>query len=263
MANGDISTAMDEKERGTIRKAPRVVFVRLSLNERIQHLIFVACFVVLAITGLMIWLPEKAFHFLGSTRETVFLVRGIVHRIFGAIMIGVCIYHVYYLIFKPAGRRWLMDMRPRFGDIGEFFHNMLYLIGLKDEPPEFDRFSYKHKMEYGALIVGTGLMSITGVILWSAHFWDKFIVDIAALVHAMEAVLACLAIMIWHLYEVHLRPHKFPIDNLWLTGVIDEAEMKAEYPRHYEKIMRDPSLQKIYLRRVIGPGGSPAGGMDG
>jgi hypothetical protein len=62
----------------------------------------------------------------------------------------------------------------------------------------------------------------------------------------MEAILACLAIMVWHLYEVHLRPHKFPLDNMWLTGVIDEEEMKAEYPIHYKKIMNDPELQKIY-----------------
>jgi formate dehydrogenase subunit gamma len=139
---------------------------------------------------------------------------------------------------------------------------MLYLVGLKDQPPEFDRFSYKHKMEYGALIAGTSLMTISGIILWSEYFWDKFIVDIAALIHGMEAVLACLALMIWHLYEVHLRPHKFPIDNLWLTGVIDEAEMKAEYPLHYKKIMRDPALQKIYLRRGAGSNGEPAGRSD-
>ena len=124
--------------------------------------------------------------------------------------------------------------------------NIRYYLGFEDSPPEFDRFSYKHKLEYGALFAGTTLMSVTGVIMWTEQDWSKFLIDISTLIHGMEAILACLAIMVWHLYEVHLRPHKFPIDHMWLTGVIDEEEMKAEYPIHYKKIMNDPELQKIY-----------------
>lgn len=224
-----------------------LLFIRLNFNERMQHLIFVVSFIVLAITGFMVWVPEHTFDFLGTAKEHVFIARGILHRIFGTLMMLVSIYHGFYLVFKPAGRRWLKDMIPRPRDISEFFHNMLYYLEIKDQPPEFDRFSYKHKLEYFALIVGTTLMSATGVILWSESSWDKFIIDIAALVHGMEAILACLAVLVWHMYEVHLRPHKFPGDNMWLTGVIDEAEMKEEYPLHYKKIMEDPELQKIYI----------------
>jgi cytochrome b subunit of formate dehydrogenase len=249
LAQDEMPLPIDDVKQGIAQDGNPAYFVRLNLNERVQHLIFLTSFVMLAFTGLMVWLPEKMFHFLGSAKESVFFVRGILHRVFATTMILVCIYHLYYLIFKSAGRRWLMDMMPRIRDITDFFYYMLYLIGLKDEPPEFDRFSYKHKMEYGALIAGTTLMSTSGIILWSEYYWDKFIVDIAALVHGMEAVLACLAVMIWHLYEVHLRPHKFPIDNMWLTGIIDEAEMKAEYPLHYKKIMSNPELQKIYMRK--------------
>jgi hypothetical protein len=42
------------------------------------------------------------------------------------------------------------------------------------------------------------------------------------------------------------------VDNLWFTGLIDEEEMKAEYPLHYKKIMSDPELQKIYIKRKPG-----------
>ena len=211
-------------------------------------MIFVVSFVMLALTGLMDRLPQQTYRFLYGAKETVFLVRSVLHRTFATILILVCIYHVYYLVFTAAGRRWLKDMLPRPKDMADFYHNLLYLIGRRDSPPAFDRFSYKHKLEYGALIAGMTLMTASGIILWSEFYWDKFIVDIAALVHGMEAVLACLALMIWHMYEVHLRPHKFPIDNLWLTGVIDEAEMRAEYAFHYDKIMNDPELQKIYMR---------------
>jgi cytochrome b subunit of formate dehydrogenase len=164
-------------------------------------------------------------------------------------MILISLYHVYYLAFRPSGRRWFVDMFPRVKDITDMIKNIRYYLGLEDQPPEFDRFCYKHKLEYFALIAGTLLMAATGLLLWMESFWNKFILDIAVLVHGMEAILASLAIMIWHLYEVHLRPHKFPIDNMWLTGFIDEEEMKEEFPLHYKKIMKDPKLKEIYVKR--------------
>ena len=93
-------------------------------------------------------------------------------------------------------------------------------------------------------------MSITGLMLWGESYFDKFFLDIAAIVHSREAVLACLAIIVWHMYEIHFKPHKSPIDDVWITGVIDEEEIKAEHKAWYRKIMDDPELQQVYVRRV-------------
>jgi cytochrome b subunit of formate dehydrogenase len=224
-------------------------FVRLNRAERLQHMIFAACFIVLVITGFMLKMPDRVVLYFGQFGETVFSYRSLLHRTAGIVMIIVCVYHVYYLIFKAAGRRWLIDMLPRPKDLWDMRDNFLYFIHVKKEPPEFDRFCYKHKIEYGALIAGTTIVSVTGLILWSQSEWSKFVVDIATLVHGMEAILACLAIMIWHFYEVHFKPHKSPLDDTWLTGVIDEEEMKEEYALHYKKIMNDPELQKIYIKK--------------
>lgn len=223
-------------------------FVRLNFSERTQHMIFVICFAVLAITGFMVKIPEDIVNRLGEYGEVVFFYRSILHRIAGAVMMLTSAYHVYYLAFKPAGRSWLADMIPNPNDLVDMKNNILYYLGKKDTHPEFDRFCYKHKMEYLALIAGTILMSVSGLMLWTASRWDKFFLDIASIVHGMEAVLACLSIMVWHLYEIHLRPHKFPIDNMWITGLIDEEEMKAEYMLHYKKIMKDPELQKTFMK---------------
>ena len=239
-----------EKEAAEIEMpTAKLYFVRLNYSEKVQHMIFMICFVVLVITGFMLKIPEGIVQKLGSAGETIFLARSLLHRIAGTVMVLVSMYHVYYLLFKPAGRRWLFDMLPRFKDARDFANNFLYYFGVKKEPPEFDRFCYKHKMEYGALIAGTILMSGTGLIMWLESYWSKFIFDIATLVHGMEAILASLAIIIWHLYEIHLKPHKSPIDNVWITGVIDEEEMKEEYLFHYKKIMADPKLQQIYIKK--------------
>jgi len=224
-------------------------FVRLNYSERMQHMVFAACFIVLVITGFMLKIPDGIVKSFGTAGAIVFSYRSILHRTAGTLMILVGVYHFYYLIFNQAGRRWLLDMLPRLKDLKDMRDNFLYYINLKKEPPEFDRFCYKHKIEYGALIAGTTIVSATGLILWTEYKWSKFIIDIATLVHGMEAILACLAIMIWHLYEIHFRPHKSPLDNTWLTGVVDEEHMKEEYALHYKKIMNDPELQKIYIKK--------------
>ena len=226
-----------------------VYFVRLNVSERVQHALFAACFIVLVITGFLLKIPDSIVKSFGEAGETVFRYRSLLHRTAGTIMILVSVYHVYYLLVKAAGRRWLIDMLPRLKDLKDMRDNFLYYLNIRKEPPEFDRFCYKHKIEYGALIAGTTIMAVTGLILWSQYEWSKFMVDIATLVHGMEAILACLAIMIWHFYEIHFKPHKSPLDNVWLTGVVDEAEMKEEHALHYKKVMNDPELQKIYIKR--------------
>ena len=62
-------------------------FVRLNFNERVQHMIFLICFIVLAITGFMLKLPEDIVQRFGDARDIVFFYRGILHRIAGTIMI--------------------------------------------------------------------------------------------------------------------------------------------------------------------------------
>ena len=224
-------------------------FVRLTYAERAQHMIFVACFIVLATTGLMRKVPEDLVMMtLGQAREAVFYYRGILHRTAATVMILTSLFHIFYLIFTASGRRWLADMIPKPKDLKDLVGTFLYYLGVRDKPPEYDRFSYKHKLEYGGLIAGNTLMTVTGLIMWTEALWNKFVLDLAMLVHGMEAMLACLAIMIWHLYEVHLRPHKYPMSNVWINGVIDEAEMKAEYPLYYDRIMSDTSLQKTCIK---------------
>ena len=230
--------------------APPLQFVRLNASERTQHMIFMICFVVLALTGFMLKVPDETVQRLGSLGQSVFFYRSLVHRFAGTVLILVSIYHLFYLLFTKAGRRWMWDMLPRFKDAKDIAGNMLYFVNIKKEPPEFDRFSYKQKMEYGALIAGNTLMSVTGLMLWWESYFDKFFLDIALIVHGREAVLACLAIIVWHMYEIHFKPHKSPVDDVWITGLIDEEEMKAEHKGWYRKIMTDTELQQIYLRQV-------------
>ena len=65
-------------------------------------------------------------------------------------------------------------------------------------------------------------MIITGLLLWfnnwSLAFLPKAVLDIATAVHWYEAVLASLAILVWHFYSVIFDPDVYPMDTAWLTG---------------------------------------------
>ena len=78
----------------------------------------------------------------------------------------------------------------------------------------------------------------TGVILW---FQDPFIGllsklgwDVARTVHFYEAVLATLAILVWHLYFVIFNPDVYPMNLAWLTGNDHRGGDGDEHPLELE-----------------------------
>lgn len=53
---------------------------------------------------------------------------------------------------------------------------------------------------------------------------------------AYEAVLATLAIIVWHLYFVIVNPEICPMNLAWLTGRMSEGEMMEEHPLQLEEM---------------------------
>ncbi len=65
-------------------------------------------------------------------------------------------------------------------------------------------------------------MSLSGVILWANDFFltwlPKAVMDVATVVHYYEAILAAMAIVVWHFYFVIFDPDVYPMNMAWLTG---------------------------------------------
>lgn len=112
--------------------------------------------------------------------------------------------------------------------------------------PKFDRFNFIEKFEYLALAWGSVVMIVTGFALWfqdqAMVVLPKWTLDIAKVIHSYEALLAFLAIIIWHFYHVHLNPEVFPMSRVWLSGEISEHEMKTLHPLEYERIMKTEAI---------------------
>jgi cytochrome b subunit of formate dehydrogenase len=117
-----------------------------------------------------------------------------------------------------------------------------YYAGVREEKPLFGRFSYIEKSEYWALVWGTVVMGITGVILWfentSMGMLSKLGWDIARTIHFYEAILATLAIVVWHFYFVIFNPDVYPMSLAWLTGKVSEEEMHDEHPLELREIKK-------------------------
>ena len=216
-------------------------FQRINLTVRLQHMLMAVSVILLIITGLPLKFPDSPLF-----QAMMGLLGGIgnstlIHRVAAVGLISVSVWHLVYIVFFRAGRRDFILMLPRFKDVTDFIQMMGYYFGRRGEKPRFGRFSYVEKFDYWAVYWGCIIMIGTGFILWSPDFtfsfFPKYIYDIAKEVHSDEALLATLAIVIWHFYNVHFNPSVFPGSLLWLHGRLPEHEMKEEHPLEYEEII--------------------------
>lgn len=215
-------------------------YLRMSANERVQHFLLLSSFIVLVITGFALKFPES-FWVKGIAAvigQNTFEARGIVHRIASVVLVMVSLYHVYYLFFTVRGKQLFKDFLPNRQDVTDFMNSMKYLIGKSDTKPLFGRFSYIEKMEYWAVVWGTFIMGITGVILWFENFFLKYVtntgMDISSAIHYYEAILASLAIVVWHFYFIFLNPDVYPMNKAWLKGYLTREQMEHEHPLELE-----------------------------
>lgn len=221
-----------------------IKFLRMSFNERIQHFLLFSSFIVLILTGFGLKFPEAFWvkWIVFIIGENAFEARGIVHRIAAIVMIAASVYHIYYILFVPRGKQLLKDFLPGKQDLLDFKDSMIYLLGQSEIKPKLGRFSYIEKMEYWAVVWGTVIMTVTGFILWFENTFLKFVgtegMEISSAIHYYEAILASLAILVWHFYFVFMNPDVYPMNKAWIKGTLTKEQMEHEHPLELEEIMK-------------------------
>ena len=227
------------------RRAHPAMMVRMTVNQRWQHLVLLSSFIILVITGFALKFPDSWFaQMLGMGEHW----RSIIHRVAGVALIAAGIYHVFYVVAAREGRRLLCDLAPAPRDAFDALKTMRYYLALSPTKPEFGRFSYAEKAEYWALVWGTALMGVTGIMLW-AKVWvgnllARWWVDIATTVHFYEAILATLAILVWHFYQVFFDPDVYPMNGAWWDGKMPVDHYREEHGLDTESIAEAEAQQK-------------------
>jgi cytochrome b subunit of formate dehydrogenase len=231
-----------------VRQRPQIR--RMQPGEVWQHLLLSITFVVLVVSGFSLRFDQSWVSRLFFGWEGGFELRGVIHRVAAVLFMGTVAWHIAFML-TPRGRGFVRDMLPEWLDFNYFWSRIMYNLGRRAHTPCIQRFSYVEKAEYWALVWGTGVMMVTGLLLWFDNWFIQILpkgtLDVALVIHYWEAWLATLAILIWHMYSVVFNPHVYPMNPSWLTGTMPEGMYKHEHPGHLETAKRE---SEEYARRA-------------
>lgn len=205
-------------------------YTRFSLPTRIEHLAMLLSFTTLAFTGL----PQK-FPTGGVSIAIIRLLGGIdntrlIHHSAATVLMLVAIWHILFAGYHFFVLRKGIPILPGLQDVKDGWKALMYNFGLSKTRPQMGRYTFEEKMEYWSLVWGTVIMGLTGFAMWNPITTVKLlpgeIIPAAKAAHGAEAILAVLAIIIWHMYAVHLKRFN---KAMW-TGKVSEEEMLEEHP---------------------------------
>ncbi|MDO8663115.1 MAG: cytochrome b/b6 domain-containing protein [Candidatus Omnitrophota bacterium] len=214
------------------RHKEKAKYVRFSKIERLQHFALLSSFILLAYTGFALRYQEAWWTAPFRIWNPGFDWRGIIHRGAAIVFTILMFFHVYYLFCTRRGKGQFKALLPRKDDLTYFIKITKYNLGLQKEKPQHARYSYVEKSEYWALVWGSVVMLVTGSLLTFEDFFlrhfSKWGLDLARTIHYYEAVLAVLAILVWHMYFVIFDPEHYPLNFSMITGkVIKESHKKG------------------------------------
>ena len=242
------------------RFAPMRSYPRFMRSDRVQHSLMLASFLVLALTGL----PQKYIYLNNHYLDDLIDLMGglewvrVLHRWAATVLMLVTVYHLLAAAHRVLVRCVSLSMLPRYQDVVDALQTVRYNLGRAAARPRMGRFTWEEKVEYWSLIWGTVVMIATGFMLWNPIATARWLpgqwIPAAQVVHGGEALLAILAVLVWHFYSVHLRQ----FNRSMFTGQMSESEMEHEHPLELERLKagtarRAPDAagvarrQKIYL----------------
>jgi formate dehydrogenase gamma subunit len=204
-------------------------YSRFSASQRFEHIILLVTFIGLALTGL----PQK--YASESWAQSLISVLGgiesarIIHRFLAILLMAEAIYHggvISYKIFVLGQRA---TMIPGVRDIRDAVNWIAFNLGLRKEHPHLPRYNFGEKAEYLAVVWGTVIMVITGFMMWNPIATSTVLpgaaIPTARTAHGAEAVLAVLSIIIWHMYNVHIKR----FNRSMFTGKLSREAMEEEH----------------------------------
>jgi Cytochrome b subunit of formate dehydrogenase len=220
-------------------KTQSSTIVRFDRLQRFEHFAVMSIFIVLAITGF----PQKFYDHRWAQVMMGWLggvdIARWCHRAAGIAFALLLVVHIARLVAEVALGKSSLSMVPTKQDFADAVQTLRYYVGATDKPAKFDRFDYRQKFEYWGLLLGSGIVVGTGLVLLlpilTARFLPGEVIPAAYLAHSQEGLMAFLVVIVWHIYNAHLSPDVFPFDTSIFTGKISAERMHHEHPLEYER----------------------------
>ena len=215
-------------------------FTRFNPGQRAEHAVLMVTFIILAVTGL-----AQKYYTAGWAEWIILTLGGIeytrlIHRALALLFTLSIVYHLGYVIYSLFVRHSKPSMTPSLKDVRDVISTIRYSFGFADKPPQFGRFDYRQKFEYWGIIFGSAIIVLSGFFLAYPLLVTQVLpgqfVAAAREFHGNEATLAVLTIVVWHLYDVILKPGIFPADTSIFTGKISRKRLFEEHPLEYAEL---------------------------
>jgi cytochrome b subunit of formate dehydrogenase len=230
------------------------VYRRFDRRQRLQHLLLLLSFFVLALTGMALKFSYMTWAQGLSTALGGFQAMGILHRLGALILFAVFIVHLWDVRQRKrlSGRTWLETLAGPDSiifnkrDWPELVQSMKWFFGLGPRP-QYGRFTYWEKFDYFAVFWGVVVIGSTGLVLWFPELFTYLLpgwsVNVATIVHSDEALLAVGFIFTIHFFNGHFRPDKFPMDPVIFTGRMTVEELRYDKPAEYRALVEAGALE--------------------
>jgi len=208
--------------------------IRMLPFERVQHAVLVISFFTLVWTGFALKYSNQEW-----ARPLLFMegarsMRSLIHRVAAVVFMAVALTHLVSLIASRKLRSHWKEMLPNIDDPREALSHFAYNLGLGDQEPARSAHSYVEKAEYWAVVWGAVVMVASGLFLWADSLVLKLLpktwLDVATSIHFYEAVLATLAIVVWHFYSSIFDPDVYPLNTAFLTGSSVKKQEQSRDP---------------------------------
>ncbi len=216
------------------------IIPRLNLNERIQHLFLFLSFSARAYSGFVLKFPDSLIALPFRLLVEGAGARRWIHRGAAIAFVLLALYHIFYLLFTERGREQLSAIFPKPKDVRDAITVMLhrYILRRPMPPLEMEHYSYIEKAEYWALIWGSVVMVLTGVLLAFFNLaiarMPMWVISLAGTIHFYEAILAVSAIFVWHFYWSVFDPEVYPMNWIWILGKPFVAKIRLAEAEHEE-----------------------------
>ena len=230
------------------------LYRRFDRYQRTQHLLMMLSFFVLAITGMTLKFSYTDWaQWLSGIVD--FDAMSFLHRFGAVVLVAVFLVHLEYIRRKRQRMGWTwkeMLTGPNSivlnkNDLKEAGQSIKWFFG-RGPRPQFGRYTYWEKFDYLAVFWGVFVIGLTGLMRWFpelfTHVMPGWFINVAAIIHSDEALLAVGFIFTIHFFNTHFRPDKFPMDTVIFTGRVTLAELKYDKPREYERMVASGEIDE-------------------